>query len=69
MDFTADPDWARAAPLIAITLLAEQLHRIHRGTYDSAVWATEEIFITDIIGPINDRLEPLGNDIARLLDQ
>jgi HD-like signal output (HDOD) protein len=67
--FRADPDWARAAPLIAITLLAEQLHRIHRGTYDSAVWATEETFITDIIGPINDRLEPLGNDIARLLDQ
>jgi hypothetical protein len=45
------------------------LHRIHRGTYDSAVWVTEETFITEIIGPMQDRLEPLGNDIANLLDQ
>ncbi|MGH8667565.1 MAG: HDOD domain-containing protein [Burkholderiales bacterium] len=67
--FQADPNWARAAPLIAVALLAEQLHRIHRGTYDSSVWATEEAFITEIIGPMNDRLEPLGNDIANLLDQ
>jgi HD-like signal output (HDOD) protein len=68
-EFRADPNWPRAAPLIAVALLAEQLHRIHRGTYDSAVWAIEETFITEVIGPMNDRLEPLGNDIARLLDQ
>lgn len=68
-DFRSDPNWARAAPLIALGLLAEQLHRIHRGTYDSSVWATEEAFITDIIGPLDDRLEPLANDIARLLEQ
>ena len=68
-DFRSDPDWARAAPMIALALLAEQLHRIHRGTYDSSVWSVEETFITDIIGPMNDRLEPLGNDIAKLLDQ
>ena len=67
--FQNDPNWARAAPLIAVALLAEQLHRIHRGTYDSAVWVTEETFITEIIGPMQDRLEPLGNDIANLLDQ
>jgi HD-like signal output (HDOD) protein len=67
--FQSDPQGGRAAPLIAVALLAEQLHRIHRGTYDSAVWATEEAFITEIIGPMNDRLEPLGNDIAKLLEQ
>ena len=67
--FQSDPNWACAAPLIAVALLAEQLHRIHRGTYDAAVWVIEETFITDIIGPMQDRLEPLGNDIAKLLDQ
>lgn len=68
-EFRSDRNWARAAPLIAVALLAEQLHRIHRGTYDSAVWETEEAFITEIIGPMSDRLEPLANDIASLLDQ
>jgi HD-like signal output (HDOD) protein len=67
--FAADPDRPRFAPLIAVGLLAEQLHRIHRGTYDAGLWAGEEAFITEIIGPMNDRLEPLGNDIARMLDQ
>jgi HD-like signal output (HDOD) protein len=67
--FDADPNMARAAPLIALGLLAEQLHRIHRGTYDSAVWAQEEALIAEVIGPMNDRLEPLANDIATLLDQ
>jgi len=67
-DFDREPHFACAAPLIALALLAEQLHRIHRGTYDSAVWASEERFINETLGPVNDSLEPLGNDIARLLE-
>lgn len=67
--FAADPNQARAAPLIALGLLSEQLHRIHRGTYDSAVWAQEEAFICEVIGPMEERLEPLANDIATLLEQ
>lgn len=58
-----------AGLLIALALLAEQLHRIHRGTYDSSVWVAEETFIADMLGPVHERLEPLAADIGRILEQ
>jgi HD-like signal output (HDOD) protein len=67
--FAQQPNSARFAPLIALALLAEQLHRTNCGTFDSAAWTTEQAFIEQILGPLQDRLEPLGNDIARLLQK
>lgn len=58
-----------AAPLIALSLLAEQLYRIHRGIFVAENWVTEDAFVMRILGPVNDRLEPLANDIGRLLEQ
>ncbi len=67
--FEADPGNVRFATQVALALLAEQLHRIHRGTFDPESWAGEDAFVTRVLGPMQDRLEPLGNDIARLLEQ
>jgi HD-like signal output (HDOD) protein len=58
-----------AAPLIALSLLAEQLYRIHRGTFVADNWVNEDAFVTRILGAVNERLEPLANDIGRLLEQ
>jgi HD-like signal output (HDOD) protein len=54
---------------IALALLAEQLHRIHRSTYSAEEWVTEDAFIERVIGPVKDRLDPLANDITRILQQ
>lgn len=54
---------------IALALLAEQLYRIHRGQYDADQWAAEDAFIAAVLGPVADRLEPLANDIATLMQQ
>lgn len=54
---------------IALALLAEQLYCIHRGRYDADEWNAEERFISAVLGPIGDRLEPLANDIAMLMEQ
>ena len=62
-----DPSNVRFSPQIALALLAEQLYRIHRGCFDAESWADEENFITQVIGPMDGRLEPLANDIERLL--
>ncbi|MCC6535524.1 MAG: HDOD domain-containing protein [Burkholderiales bacterium] len=67
--FVTGPATPRGVQLIALGLLAEQLHRIHRGTYDGQLWVREEAFITELLGPMHGRLEPLGNDIARILEQ
>lgn len=61
------PDSKQAAPLIALALLAEQLYRIHRGTYDSVVWIAEELFINAQLGAVAERVDALGNDISKLL--
>jgi HD-like signal output (HDOD) protein len=61
------PDSEQAAPLIALALLAEQLYRIHRGTYDSVVWIAEELFINAQLGSVAERVDALGNDISKLL--
>lgn len=57
----------RFAHVIAVSLLAEQTHRIHRGTYDEQQWAVEERFIAAVLGPVAEGLEPLSADIARLM--
>jgi exoribonuclease-2 len=49
--------------------IAEQLYRIHRGTYDEQQWRVEERFIAAVLGPVAEGLEPLSNDIARLMEQ
>ena len=68
-DFRDDPHVARFAPLIALALLAERLQRTHRGTFDAEAWSAEEQFIAEVLGPVQDRLEPLDNDIKRILRQ
>lgn len=67
--FDADPDNVRCRTPIALALLAEQLYRIHRGNFAADAWTAEDAFVTRVLGPLQDRLEPLGNDIARILDQ
>lgn len=54
---------------IALALLAEQLYRIHRGQYDADAWTAEEEFVAAVLGPVAERLEPLANDIAALMEQ
>jgi len=58
----------RTRKLIALALLAEQLHRIHRGSYEQGLWSAEEVFITACFGPLGDRLQALETDIARILE-
>jgi HD-like signal output (HDOD) protein len=67
--FRDTPNTKAYVRLIALGLLAEQLHRVHRGTFDAEAWADEETFIAEALGPVQGRLEPLGNDIARILEQ
>ena len=67
--FAQEPNAARFTPLIALALLAERLHRINRGTFVADAWATEDAFIERALGSTDDRLEPLGNDIERLLQR
>lgn len=67
--FLADERTRRFGSLIAVGLLAEQLHRIHRGTYDPLIWTTEEAFIAAVLGPMEGKLEPLVNDIAAIMEQ
>jgi HD-like signal output (HDOD) protein len=67
--FLNDDRNERFAPVIAVTLLAEQLYRIHRGTYDEQHWQAEERFIAAVIGPVAESLEPLVGDVTRLLEQ
>lgn len=68
--FVRGPGGANAAPLIALGLLAEQIHRIHRGTFEREQWAVEDAFIADTLGPVTDeRLEPLAADLERILEQ
>jgi len=54
---------------IALALLAEQLYRIHRGQYDADAWTAEDSFIAAVLGCVAERLEPLANDIAALMEQ
>jgi HD-like signal output (HDOD) protein len=68
-DFGGDPSNERFSSRIALALLAEQLYRIHRGCFDAESWVDEENFITQVIGPMDGRLDPLANDIERLLQQ
>ncbi len=68
-DFGGDSSNSRFAPLIALGLLAEQLHRVHRATFDAEAWTTEEAFIAHSLGPVQVRLESLAEDIARILAQ
>lgn len=67
--FLTDDRMQPFAPWIALTLLGEQLYRIHRGYYDAEAWTAEERFIEAVLGPIAERLEPLANDIAMLMQQ
>jgi len=67
--FLNDERNERFAPVIAVALLAEQLYRIHRGTYDEQQWRVEERFVAAVLGPVAEGLEPLSNDIARLMEQ
>lgn len=67
--FLGDQDAQPRAVWIALGLLAEQLYRIHRGQYDADEWTAEEGFISAVLGPVADRLEPLANDIAMLMEQ
>lgn len=67
--FLVDDRNERAAPVIAVALLAEQLYRIHRGTYDEQQWLVEERFIAAVLGPVAEGLEALASDIARLMEQ
>ncbi|RPI43738.1 MAG: HDOD domain-containing protein [Betaproteobacteria bacterium] len=68
-DFAADERNERSARLIALGLLAERLLLTHRGVYDANVWSVEEAFVTEVLGALDERLAPLGNDIARIIEQ
>jgi len=67
--FRDHPASARFTTLIAIALLAERLQRAHRGTLDPEAWPAEDHFVADVLGPVQDRLAPLDNDIKRILRQ
>lgn len=67
--FLSDERNERFAHVIAVALLAEQLYRIHRGTYDEQQWTVEERYIAAVLGPVAEALEPLAGDIARLMEQ
>ena len=60
---------ARFVKLIALALLAERLQRTHRGTFEAEAWTGEGAFIAEVLGPTQERLEPLANDIKRILQQ
>ena len=60
---------ARFVKLIALALLAERLQRTHRGTFEAEAWSSEDAFIAEVFGPTQERLEPLSNDIQRILQQ
>jgi len=66
-NFAADSKTMRHAKLIALGLLAERMLLTHRGKYDSQQWTTEEAFVTQVLGPLDERLEPLVSDIARII--
>jgi HD-like signal output (HDOD) protein len=66
-NFTSDPQNKRFATLIALALLAERLLLVHRGKHDPQHWVVEEAFVTSVLGPVNERLEPLSADIARII--
>ena len=65
--FRDDPSTGAFAGRIALALLAERLHRAHRGTFDEDAWVGEDAFIAEVLGPLDDRLAPLRNDIGRIL--
>lgn len=67
--FLVDERNERPAHVIAVSLLAEQIYRIHRGRYDAGQWAREERFIAAVLGAVAEGLEPLAADIARLMEQ
>ena len=67
--FREDPETSRFVTLIAIALVAESMQRMHRGTFDEGEWAGEDVFITAVLGPVEDRLQPLEKDIKRILGQ
>ena len=60
---------ARFVKLIALALLAERLQRTHRGSFEAEAWTGEDAFIAEVLGPTQERLEPLANDIKRILQQ
>ena len=66
-DFATDSKSMRHAKLVALGLLAERMLLTHRGKYDSQHWTTEEAFVAQMLGPLDDRLEPLASDIARII--
>ena len=60
---------ARYAKLIALALLAERLQRAHRDTFAAEAWTDEDAFIAQVLGPTEERLQPLAADIKRILQQ
>jgi HD-like signal output (HDOD) protein len=65
--FATDSKSKRHATLIALGLLAERLLLAHRGKYDPQHWTAEEAFVTQVLGSLDERLEPLASDIARII--
>jgi hypothetical protein len=55
--------------LIALALLAERLQRAHRDTFAAEAWTDEDAFIAQVLGPTEERLQPLAADIKRILQQ
>jgi HD-like signal output (HDOD) protein len=66
-EFLSDPQHKRQAPVIALGLLAEKLYRVHRGTFEPQAWTAEEAFVTEVIGPMGDRLDDLASDLERII--
>ncbi len=64
-----DPQHKHRATLIALGLLAERLLLAHRGKYDSQHWTAEEAFVTEVLGPTDERVAPLAADIARIITE
>jgi HD-like signal output (HDOD) protein len=58
---------ARFVKLIALALLAKRLQRQHRGTFEADAWNCEDAFVAEVFGPTEERLQPLENDIRRIL--
>ena len=67
--FAEAPQNKRFAELTALALLAERLLRSHRGSYDAKAWTDEERFVTQVLGELEERLEPLTYDVSRIIDQ
>lgn len=65
--FTDVPVSQPSAQLVALGLLADGAYRVFRRIENAGGWDVEEAFVEHMLGAERNRIEPLQNDIARIL--